>query len=70
MSIPEVDISNRERSIVVQQIHEAFSTVGFAFITSHNIPKELVSLFFRSASGTTIMFSVDYFKLFLLSLSG
>ena len=40
MSLPIIDISSPD---VAQQFYEAFSTVGFAFITGHGIPRELVS---------------------------
>ena len=47
MSLPVVDISHWsgavEESPVVQQIHDAFTTVGFVFITGHGIPREMVS---------------------------
>lgn len=48
MSIPILDISSVNRhglegSLVVQDMHAAFTTVGFVFITGHGIPRELVS---------------------------
>ena len=46
MAIPVVDVSTacceEVESGVVQQIHTAFSTVGFVFITGHGIPRQLV----------------------------
>ena len=47
-TIPVVDVSSAINSVegsdpVVQQIHDAFTTVGFVFITGHGIPRELVS---------------------------
>ena len=46
-SIPVVDLSSASSAVegsdpVVQQIHDAFTTVGFVFITGHGIPRELV----------------------------
>ena len=46
MSIPVVDISHWSGAVedsLVQQIHDAFTTVGFVFITGHGIPRERVS---------------------------
>ena len=47
-SIPVVDVSSASGAVegsdpVVQQIHDAFTTVGFVFITGHGIPRELVT---------------------------
>ena len=49
MSIPVVDISSVDHGLVgspvVQDVHTAFTTVGFMFITGHGIPRELVSFY-------------------------
>ena len=60
MSIPVVDVSSVEESSVVQQIHDAFSTVGFVFITGHSIPRELVS--YVGLIRHCVLFSVSRFR--------
>ena len=44
MSIPVVNLSGSavERDAVLQLIHDAFTTVGFVFVTGHTIPREVV----------------------------
>ena len=45
MSIPVVDVSTEsieENSAVLQQIHNAFTAVGFLFVRGHGIPREMV----------------------------
>ena len=47
MSIPVVDLS--ESSVkgddiaVLREIHDAFTTVGFASVTGHSIPRDTVT---------------------------
>ena len=48
MSIPIVDVSGdvscrSPRGPVTQQIHDAFTAVGFVFITGHGIPGKTAS---------------------------
>ena len=52
MSIPVVNVSGVlsgviEKSPVLQQLHNAFTTVGFVFITGHGIPREMVRVYFK-----------------------
>jgi isopenicillin N synthase-like dioxygenase len=45
MSIPVVDLSTEsieENSAVLQQIHNAFTAVGFLFVRGHGIPREMI----------------------------
>ena len=48
VSIPEVDVSElsaksvQESPNLLQQVHDAFRTVGFVFVCGHGIPREMV----------------------------
>ena len=48
MAVPIIDLSgvnldSVERDPVLQQLHDALTTVGFIFVTGHGIPRDKVS---------------------------
>jgi isopenicillin N synthase-like dioxygenase len=49
-SIPVIDLSNGDESVVVEQLMDAFTTIGFCTLIRHGIPQNLIDDAFRASN--------------------